>query len=329
MIHWIKKIFFSGLTLFVLLVAWLGLTWFIPVGEKKDYVVYIESGDSARMFANKLSEKGLNFNTFIFSKLINLRNVDQKIKVGQYSFIGPISMWQVVEQIATTKSTEVKITLIEGWSAKQIATYLEKQGIIKTDEFLDYINNPPKSLYSKYTFLNNQKGLEGYLFPDTYFVYKNITTEELVDLFLKTFEKKVGPEFNGNWPLDFYNKLTLASIVQGEVGNNKDMAMVADIFIKRLNVDMPLQSDATVNYITGKGMASPLISDTEIQNPYNTYRNKGLPPTPISNPGVQAIKAVISPLANPYYFFLTTKEGEAIYSKNFNEHVANKNKYLK
>lgn len=328
MISLFKKVFWSVFSLLFILFIWLMLTWFLPVGGKHEYVISVDSGDSSRVVANKLKASGLNYNPQIFSLLTKYKKVDQKIKIGEYKFIGPISMWQVVEQLVKTESTEIKITLIEGWSARQVAGYLENSGLFNQQEFLEYINNPPKELYAKYSFLESGKSLEGYLFPDTYFVYKTVTIEELVDLLLITFERKVGADYVANKE-DFYNILKLASIVQDEVSKNNDMGMVADIFQKRLKQGMPLQSDATVNYITGKGMASPLISDTEIQNPYNTYRNKGLPPTPISNPGVQAIKAVLNPLANPYYYFLTTKDGQTIYSKTFAEHVANKNKYLK
>ena len=328
MLSIIKKIFWSVFSLIIILLVWLLLTWFLPVGDKKEYIVVIDKGDGPKTVAKKLSASGLEFNSYIFSLLTKYKKVEQKIKIGEYKFVGPISMWRVVDQLSKTQSTEIKITLIEGWSARQVAQYLENNGLFKQEEFLSYVNNPPQELYDKYKFLEQGKSLEGYLFPDTYFVFKTITIQELVDLLLKTFERKVGEEYEANVD-DFYNILKLASIVQDEVANTKDMAMVADIFLKRLKQGMPLQSDATVNYITGKGMASPLISDTQIENPYNTYRNVGLPPTPISNPGIQAIKAVINPIDNPYFFFLTTKEGVTIFSKNFDEHLFNKNKYLK
>ena len=105
--------------------------------------------------------------------------------------------------------------------------------------------------------------------------------------------------------------------------------MVADIFYKRLDRNIALQSDASVNYITGKGLVQPSLEDTKIDHPYNTYKYRGLPPGPISNPGLNAITAAIYPKENPYYYFLTTKEtGEVIYSLTYDQHLENKAKYL-
>ena len=325
----IKKILAGFFTLIIILSIWLVSNWFLPTGEKKDYVVNVEVGDSAATVAKKLNAIGLDLNPTVFSALAHSRKVDQKIKVGRYTFVGPISLWKVINQFANTKSTEIKITLIEGWSARQIGEYLEKQGLVNADDFWTFVNEPPSELYTKYPFLKRGKSLEGFLFPDTYQVYRNASIEELVTIFLDNFESKVGAAGHNNWTSGFYDQLILASIVQDEVGSNKDMANVADIFWKRLQTNMPLQSDATINYFTNKGMASPLITDTQIDNPYNTYKYKGLPPGPISNPGVLAITSVLNPIDNPYFYFLTTKTGEVIYSKTFEEHLKNKNKYLK
>lgn len=328
----IKRVFKIIIGLFIIifiLAVWLGLTWLAPVGDKKVYSLKIDKGDSVEVIAKKLTDSGLQTNPLLFMTLAKSRNLDSQIKMGLFELNGPISMWQILDQLTHSKSSEQRITIIEGWSAKQIGDYLEKQGLVKSQAFVDYINKPPQELYTRYSFLQTAKGLEGFLFPDTYQVYKNSTIEDLVKIFLDNFERKVGAVTNNTWSKDFYNQLILASIVQDEVGANKDMAQVADIFIKRLKIGMPLQSDATVNYITGKGMASPLIADTQIDNPYNTYKYPGLTPGPISNPGVLAISSVINPIDNPYYYFLTTKSGEVIYSKTFSEHVDNKNKYLK
>ncbi len=328
----VKKFFnliVAIIIILVILAIWLFVTWLAPVGDKKVYSLDVSKGDTVEQIAEKLSDSGLQMNPVLLSILAKNRNLDNKIKIGRFELNGPISMWQILDQITKSQATEQRITLIEGWSAKQIGDYLEKQGLISSQDFLTYVNNPPQKLFAEFPFLKAGKSLEGFLFPDTYQVYKNVSVEDLVYVLLNNFEKKVGPVTNNNWTAEFYDALILASIVQDEVGANKDMAQVADIFIKRLQIGMPLQSDATVNYITNKGMASPLISDTKIDNPYNTYKYPGLTPGPISNPGVLAISSVLNPIDNPYYYFLTTKTGEVIYSVTFAEHVENKNKYLK
>lgn len=127
----------------------------------------------------------------------------------------------------------------------------------------------------------------------------------------------------------FYEILTLASIVEKEVASKSDRAVVAGIFLSRLADSYPFQSDATVNYVTGKKTTTPSFADTKIQNDYNTYQNIGLPPTPISNPSISAIEAVLKPKKTEYYFFLTTPppENATVFSKTYEEHLKNKAKY--
>ena len=123
--------------------------------------------------------------------------------------------------------------------------------------------------------------------------------------------------------------LTLASIIEKEVSSDKDRKLVADIFYKRLDAGVALQADSAVNYVTGKSTPRASAQDLAKESPYNTYRYRGLPPGPIASPGLSAILAAVYPTANPYWYFLTTPAGQAIYSKTFEEHVANKAKYLR
>lgn len=121
----------------------------------------------------------------------------------------------------------------------------------------------------------------------------------------------------------------MASILEAELQTDVDRAMGADVFWKRLAIDMPLQSDATVNYVTGKGKLQPSIADTKVDSLYNTYQHRGLPPGPINNPSLSAIRAAINPTSNPYYFYLTAPDGKTIFSKTLDEHNRNKATYLR
>ncbi len=124
--------------------------------------------------------------------------------------------------------------------------------------------------------------------------------------------------------------ITLASIIEKEVRSEKDMALVAGILLKRLEIGMPLEVDSTINYITGKNDPSVQSVDLQINSPYNTYKNYGLPPGPISNPGLASIKAAVYPEESDYLFYLNRQDtGETIFSKNYDEHLTNKYKYLK
>jgi UPF0755 protein len=178
----------------------------------------------------------------------------------------------------------------------------------------------------------NADYLEGYLFPDTYRIFATATAEDIVIKMLDNFAVKVVAELQSALAeknLSWAEVVTLASIVEKEVSLPVDRRLVADLFWRRLQDNYPLQSDATVNFVTNKGLIQPSLADTQVDSLYNTYQNIGLPPGPICNPGLASLEAVVYPLSNTYYFFLTTKsDGQVIYSHTYEEHLQNKAKYL-
>jgi len=241
-----------------------------------------------------------------------------------------------------------KLTLkfLEGWNNREIAEYLEKEEIIKKDVFLKVVENY-KLQISNYKFLEDKpKGatLEGYLFPDTYRIYKEIPrdlrgekdseealAEHIIKKMLDNFDQKLTADLReeiARQKKTIFDILTMASIIEKEA-RGEDMAMISDIFWRRIRNGIPLQSDATINYVTGKYETQPSTEDLKVDSPYNTYKYSGLPAGPIGNPGFEAIRAAIYPKANNYWYFLHTKDGQTIYSRNFEEHKANKAKYLK
>ncbi len=233
---------------------------------------------------------------------------------------------------------EVTVRIIEGWTEAQAIAEMQKQGLQITEEQLEEeIAALQKDPASKYAVLFEglpaaKLSSEGYLYPDTYKFFKDATPDQVVKKMLDNFVSKLSAadiQLIGESEYSFYEILTLASVVEKEVANKADRATVAGIFLSRLSDNYPLQSDATVNYVTGKKTTTPSFADTKIQNEYNTYQNAGLPPTPINNPSIGSIKAVVQPTNTDYYFFLTTPapENKAIYSKTYEEHLTNKAKY--
>lgn len=174
--------------------------------------------------------------------------------------------------------------------------------------------------------------LEGYLFPDTYRVAKKTPVESLVQKMLRRFEQKFPTSWRDQLQAQghsVYQVVILASIIEKEVPDDADRAKVADIFWRRLKIGQALQADSTINYLTGKATPSVSAADLAINSPYNTYRYRGLPPGPISNPGESALQAAVYPSSNQYWYFLTTPDGQVIYSKTYAQHVAAKQRYLK
>ena len=214
----------------------------------------------------------------------------------------------------TSDVAEHKIRIREGWTNYEIALYLEREWLAKKDEFLKAAER-----------------LEGYLFPDTYQVFENVSSQELLALMRETFDKKVAPlqEAMAQKNISLKDMVIMASLVEKESAGDEDRAIIAGILWKRLANDRPLQVDATLSYLTGKESKELTTYDLQIDSPYNTYRNQGLPAGPSGNPGFEAMKAAVFPQESPYWFYLHDKEGTPHYAVIFEEHIANKEKYLR
>ncbi len=221
---------------------------------------------------------------------------------------------------------EVEIKIIEGWSLKDEAEALKEYGV---DPTVFFNESKVDSLKSEYDFLKQLADgttLEGYLFPDTYRVWKDQLPQSLIRKQLEAFSRHATPLIKdaNQQGRTLHDVVTLASIIEKEVAKPEDRKLVAGIFWNRLREKMPLQSDATVNYVTHASRARPTLSDLATASPYNTYQQKGLPPGPISNPGADAIEAALHPPRTAYRYFLTDAHGKTYVAKTFEEHIRNR-----
>jgi UPF0755 protein len=307
----------------------------------------VNTGETAKQVANNLKEKGFLQGTFVFETYVWWKDLGKKFRAGDFEIQKGENISALVKSLTTKpKQDEREITIPEGWNVNDIANYLLKEGII--DEIKEFyqvagtpaVDNRTSRKYLKpqsfdYEFLDSKPSyvsLEGYLFPDTYRIFGSATPKEIVEKMLNNFDGKLTDEMRAEIKRQgksVFEIITMASVLQNEVRTEQSMKMVSDLFWRRLKIGMALQSDATVNYITNAGRAQPTYKDLEVASPYNTYKQRGLPLGPISNPGLTAIKAAIWPTPNNYLYFLTTPEGAIIYSRTYEEHLANKAKYLK
>ena len=249
-------------------------------------------------------------------------------KAATYNITPSMNTDQVIKMIARGLLTrpEVTITIPEGSDIYEIGDILASGLDFSREDFIQATKDFDKT---KYEFIENNS-LQGYLYPDTYRFFDNSTAEEVIIKMLNNFQKKALPSLKANNKLSQYQVLILASIVEKEVSELKDRKLVAGIFINRLDKNMKLQSDATVNFITQSGRSQSTLDDLKIDSPYNTYQVTGLPPGPITNPSVEAIKSVVEYEPNDYYFFLTSRDNppKTIFSKTFEEHIQAKKQYL-
>lgn len=249
---------------------------------------------------------------------------------------------------------EDTIQIIEGWTNRDISQYFERQGKWPSKDFFAVVGQPqvdyrtdksqpmPPDFSQKFSFLNDKPkyyGLEGYLFPDTYRVYASSTATEVVEKMLANFDDKLTPQMRADIKKQgktIYEIIIMASIIEKEApidyrpDGDRDARIISGIFWDRLKIGQALQSDATLSYIFNDNNPQHSGSQLDASSPYNTYKYRDLPPGPICNPGLIAIKAAIYPLKTDYNYFLTPKgKGQVIYAKTYEEHLQNKYRYLK
>lgn len=297
----------------------------------------VAAGDSARTVAAHLKTAGIVRSETLFLLVVKADGTDRQFQAGTYDLRGAASL-SAIGRVLTgngRSQDELTVTVREGWTLRDIEAELRRLGFLHADYFLAATGAPATATFSPppawllpYPFLKARMpgtSVEGYLFPDTYRVFRDATAESVVEKMLGNFGRHLTSETMtaiGRSGHEFRDVVTLASVLEREVQTPVDRRLVADIFWRRLAQGMRLQSDVTVIYGSDGGfdLASP--------SPYNTYREGGLPPGPISNPGLDAILAAAQPTANDYWYFLTDATGAVHYAKTYDEHLANKAKYI-
>lgn len=314
--------------------------------EAKPAVFVVERGQGIKDIANELKSNGFIKSKSLFITLAFLQGSKDNLMAGSYELSLNMSVSDVLGKISHGDVIVDVLVIIEGWSLRDIALTLENKEMFQAEELfevvgfpaIDYstVNDlPPFTDFSeKFGFLKEKPknvSLEGYLFPDTYYITRDEPILVIVEKMLSNFDKKVTPEIIQeikDQKRTLFNVLVMASLLEMEVKTYKDKQIVAGILWKRLRNGWPLQVDATLTYLTGKASNEITKSDKEIDSQYNTYKYMGLPLGPISNPGLDSIKASLYYKESLYWFFLTNAEGEAVFSKTLQEHVINKQRYL-
>ncbi|NCU41135.1 MAG: endolytic transglycosylase MltG [Candidatus Moranbacteria bacterium] len=233
----------------------------------------------------------------------------------------------------TTKSSlreeNVRITFPEGWTIAQMADHLEANTLPGKEFFV--LAKKPDTFFDQFSFLRQlpqEATLEGFLFPDTYFFDPGASSEDIIVKMLQTFSKKVferNKEIFGSEGENIFSFIIMASIIEGEVRSSEDRRLVSGIFNKRMESEMPLQSDATLAYVLEERKIQHSAQDLSKDSLYNTYKYQGLPPGPICNPSLDAIESSMEPTVSEYWFFLNDpKTGKTYFAKDFEEHKKNK-----
>lgn len=305
-------------TLFFAVIAFVIIGGYIhflqaPAGFPVPSNLQIAKGQSLNATANDLYEKGYIKSPLFFIVSATLLGGDKGILAGDYYFDARIGTLHLADRLARGdyQLTPIKVTLPEGTNVSEMTMILMKK--------------IPGFNGAKFSALAQQK--EGYLFPDTYLFLPNVSAEEVFKTLSDNFQTKIAPLKIPKAKLS--STIILASIIEEEGATPESRRVISDILQKRLAEGMLLQVDAPFAYAIGKSTYDLTLDDLKSSTPYNTYRYKGLTPTPITNPGLDSIKAVLNPTPSPYYFYLTEKDGKIHYARTYAEHLVNKEKYMK
>lgn len=281
--------------------------------------VRVEAGDSLATVARKLREQKIISNGLFFSLWARLSGVEKKIHQGLYRFDTRVSPWEVLDRLVTGKGIFQAVTIPEGFTVKEIAELLDKMQIANKEKFLSAAADA--SLLASLGL--QDKGLEGYLFPSTYYFVPSTPERDIIIAMAEQFRKSSQPilaQAKAVVQLSPHELLTLASIIEKETGVQSERPLVSAVFHNRLKRQMPLQSDPTVIYGLKTFNGNLTKKDLRDDSPYNTYRISALPPGPICNPSISAIKAALAPADVQYFYFVSKNDGTHFFSEMIEEH---------
>jgi UPF0755 protein len=313
-------------------------------GDEPIYVS-VESGDTAVSIGKRLEDSHVIDSANTFQRLADLLGAESTLAAGEYEFMPGTSALDALTRIRDGLTAAKVVTIPEGLRIEEIAAILEQRGVVRADAFLAAASGIATSGSGLDAELLATRpaasSLEGYLYPATYsFSTRNSEPSQIVQTMLETFSQRLTPQLRQDarrQNLTMHQVLTLAAIVQREAVLPAEMPVIASVFLNRIDEDMPLEADPTVQYAVSTRPGSVVefgywkralsVQDLQIDSIYNTYRRAGLPPGPIANPGIEAITAVIRPAVTEYLFFVARPDGSHAFAETFAEHQINVQRY--
>lgn len=323
----------------VLATAWFGYSQSLPVEETgKPVSVKVEPGSGTRDIADQLERQGLIRSSDLFLLYLKWHGEGSRFQAGAYEIRPGITFAQIVDKLnrgEVVQEETVRLTVPEGYTVMQIIELLEEHGYNR-DQLLKLAHSHPPAVKSASAAAipadtKLRIPLEGYLFPETYEFKKGTTEQEVLDAMAVELDRKL-TQLPEGWRMrlealniTFHQFLTLASLIEREVAVASERALVSGVMYNRLRMKMPLQIDATIQYLFDKPKELLYNKDLQIESPYNTYLNAGIPPGPIASPSLAAMKAALYPAETKYLFYVTKKDGtnEHLFAETFEQHLRN------
>ena len=314
--------------LFVMVVAFV----IIPLAGSSSYTgergvpVYftVRPGMSVSEIGKELYERGIIDSEMKFWWTAKLNGFENKVKSGTFAMQTGMTPRDALEILVYGNTVTIRFTIPEGFSVRDIAQRLDDEGLVKADDFMNLAKT-----YRPYSYVEEHENVlyaaEGFLFPDTYEINGEFDAARIMEMMAENFDRRLTKEMRERaktMNLSIYELVTLASLVEKEAYHEEDRPIIAQIFLKRLRLGMPLQADPTVQYLLDAPKEDLLYRDTEIESPYNTYQNVGLPPGPIASPGTASLMAVLHPADTNYLYFVADRNGNNYYATNYADHLA-------
>ncbi|WEK56364.1 MAG: endolytic transglycosylase MltG [Candidatus Cohnella colombiensis] len=320
----------------VLLYVWNGLR---SVSPSSPIEVTISSGMRAKSVAELLEQKGLIRNAFLFSGWLKLKGEGSRFQAGVYELTPGMTRDEIVAKLNAgdiIAEATIRFTIPEGFTVEQTASRLADAGLVDKAKFLDVAAKPELWSGSIWTSelskdINLRYPLEGYLFPDTYEMKRDSTEAEIINRMLAELDRKLD-QLPEEWQLTLEERgmtvhqlLTIASLIEREVVVDEERPIVSSVIHNRLGLGMPLQIDATIQYLLDKQKEKLLTADLKVESPYNTYLQQGLPPGPIAAPSYKSIEAALYPDETDYVYYVTKKDGtnSHLFAVTFKQHQKN------
>ena len=293
--------------------------------EINSSVITIEKGMSLNSVSNLLLENEIIINQDIFKLKVITRGLASKIPTGRFLIDGKISDALLIDLIFNKGPIKLKLTIPEGSQSKNL--FKDINTLLKTDyDFNKYFNST--EILEQYKV--DASSLEGYLYPDTYYLYHDSSPEEIIDILLSEFWKKFDENLQdraNQLGFSVHEVVTLASIIEGEAMLDSERSTISSVYHNRLKINMKLQADPTIQYIIPGPPKTLSNRDLRIKSDYNTYQNYGLPPGPINNPGIASIKAALYPEDTNFLFFVAQGDGSHAFTTNEKDHEEAKRIY--
>ncbi|RJP69988.1 MAG: endolytic transglycosylase MltG [Candidatus Abyssobacteria bacterium SURF_17] len=315
--------FFSFFVLLWLLIHFLNEALTQPraseIRERPFAIVEISPGSSLSDITKNLMDEGVISNEFLFKSTAVMRRTNRGLKAGEYRFDKSMALLDVLTSLEQGRVMLHRFTIPEGFTVKHIADLLAKKGLVDADEFLRLSNDP--EVCGELGI--DSSTLEGFLFPDTYKVAKGMPAKRVLRVLVDRFRKACSGEIEDEIAksgMDIYDIVTIASIIEKEALYDDEEPLVAGVIYNRLRLNMRLQCDVTIRYPLDNYGVELTYADLRIDSPYNSYLLYGLPPTPICNPGISAIKAALKPAKTDYLYFVSMNNGRHKFSATYAEH---------